>query len=411
MGCCQICTICKAGETTTPCGLDRDTICTSNNGTNCLPPDHCLMVDCWMSDNGTEVQCKACEDGYYVDSQLRCTKCQSCQEGEWISYPCSGYTNTVCSTCTPCLTGQTTIKPCPGNGTTDSTQCMTLMADCPPPENCKLVSCWPSATSVEIQCTECNSGYYVNSLARCSKCRVCNQGEFISFPCSGYTNTVCSACTPCDPGKFLVKACSGNGTADATQCSGNNNGTGCPAGFRQEQDGSCTPLNCLLCGCGASHIGIECQEFNSTSISCICPDGTTTIVTPPDVFAGCSNTTQPTDQEVVAAINATQLEAFLLHGIVEITGVFMVQANGRTFTLNITSAVPATQLESTLRTQIAAFLGGSYTADDVKLTYTSRKRADNQAQVNVTLQSQVSSAGVVGYSLVLFGLLLVALQF
>jgi hypothetical protein len=113
----------------------------------------------------------------------------------------------------------------------------------------------------------------------------------------------------------------------------------------------------------------------------------------------------------VANINATVLSAKLKDGILEIVGALVVNVEGRSFTIQINSTVPAGNLEDAIRQQIAAFLGGSYTRDDVRLTYSS-KRAYN-ADVGVTIDGDASSGSVLkrNFHLFVFGLLYLTLHF
>lgn len=58
-----------------------------------------------------------------------------------------------------------------------------------------------------------------------------------------------------------------------------------------------------------------------------------------------------------------------MHGVLEITGVIMVDVNGNAFVVNINSTVPIDNIASQIRTQIANFLGGGYTTDDISLDF------------------------------------------
>lgn len=184
----------------------------------------------------------------------------------------------------------------------------------------------------------------------------------------------------------------------------------CLPGYRLDSDGNCTSLLCLLYGCGAANVGVVCNEVNSTSFSCTCPGASPIIVIPPDVFEGCDSS--PSDNDVVAHINGTHLDAFLRNGILEITGVVLVEVNGNTFTININSTVPATSLENSLKSQLAAFLGGSYTSQDITLAYGSSKRDAQNDQVHVTVNGNNFVAGTAFYQfpVLLFGLLLLGVH-
>jgi len=85
---------------------------------------------------------------------------------------------------------------------------------CVAPPNCKTVVCY-SAT--DIQCTACNTGYWVSNM-RCSACRVCNPGEWITAVCQGYTNTNCVACGTCRADQHTSSPCTGLTTTDTHVC-------------------------------------------------------------------------------------------------------------------------------------------------------------------------------------------------
>jgi hypothetical protein len=374
-----------------------------SGGLECLTPANCLKADCWDGPAGTKnVQCSECQSGFFIQQDGTCKACSACKQGEYISYRCQGWSDNICRPCSSCLPPQTLVTPCPGTGFTDSPVCSggggggngggNQGCDIAAIPFCERADCWPSDHDVEIQCTQCAKGYWIDSSLRCSPCRSCPVGDWISYPCEGYTNTVCSTCTPCDWDKRLVAPCPGNGTADAA---------------------TCKTLNCVRYGCGASNIGVTCSEIDDNSFSCLCSGSAqAVVVTVPSAFEGCGfNGTQPTDEEVVANINATVLSAKLKDGILEIIGAIVVNVEGRSFTIQINSTVPAGNLEDAIRQQIAAFLGGSYTRDDVRLTYSS-KRAYN-ADVGVTIDGDASSGSVLkrNFHLFVFGLLYLTLHF
>jgi len=81
----------------------------------------------------------------------------------------------------------------------------------------------------------------------------------------------------------------------------------------------------------------------------------------------------------------------LVNGIPEVLGVVVVSVNGNTFDLYITSALPINQLTESLQQQIAAHFGGEFTANEVLVEYTDKKRsADvNSGHVLVTVKDPV----------------------
>jgi len=347
-------------------------------------PDNCLQADCWDSDSGPQVQCTQCMDGFWLNSDSQCTPCSSCNTGEYISATCGGYTDTFCSPCTPCEPSRTTVTPCSGTGFTDSSECADRAFNCTPPENCMTADCWPSDTTVEIQCTLCNDGYWINPNLTCSQCDTCPEGTFMSYPCEGYTNTVCSPCYTegCGP---------------------------CQLGWTLALNGACTPLNCAIRGCGAANIGVKCHEVDLTHFLCTCPGENGVTVGANETFQGCQNLPPPSPEEVIANVNVTDLAANLVNGMIEIVGVAVVNVSGTTITLNITATVPIDTIGDQLKNQIAQYLGGDVTADDLTLEYTT-KRADS-GMVTVNLGGGVSSGNRLFYAVYisLLGLLLATL--
>lgn len=337
------CTSCQTGF------MLQDGLCTSSSQ-NCQPPANCQTADC----SSGQAICTACNAGFML-SQGQC-------QASMPSTPSTPVTNN-------------------GNGVVASSCDLSLIP------HCLKADCWPSSTTVEIQCTSCEDGWYIDQSLVCSQCRSCDVGQWISYPCEGYTNTVCSNCTQCDWDKVMVAPCPGNGTADATQC---------------------TPQKCFLYGCGASNIGVVCNELNDTSFTCTCPNDTMAqVVIIPQAFEGCDQN-GTTDEQVVASLNGTTLEAFLKNNILTITGAILVNVNGRTFTINLNTTVPADSIEEQLREQIAAFLGGGYTSDDITLQY-SNKRAFSSS-VGVTVNGQDSGAMRRSFDLFLFGMMYLALH-
>jgi len=305
----------------------------------------------------------------------------TCSVGEYINVQCSGYTNTVCVACTPCEPSRVTVTPCPGNGTQDSAVCMDRPVNCTPPAHCIKTDCWPSDHDVEIQCKQCEAGYWVNSTSlRCEQCGSCPEGQYMSYPCEGYTNTVCSPCysTGCGP---------------------------CQVGWSLALNGKCTPLNCLLYGCGASNIGVVCAEADEKHYVCKCPGEGAITLAVGDVFIGC-NIPAATDEEVLAQVNITGLAAHLTNGVIDLLGVIVVDVNGNTFTLNIQASVPIDTIGEHLKEKIAEFLGADYTANDITLEYLTKRAVSGTVMVTVNRGDSSLASRVTYSAFLLFCLML-----
>jgi len=351
-----------------------------------LPDPNCNTASCWMSSTGVEVQCTACASGFWINSSSLCQACrQSCSVGSFISAPCGTFNDIVCSTCTPCSPGQVLVTPCPGNGTTDNTMCSgsnpspepepepepepSPSGNCNPPPNCKTAECW---SEDDIQCTECDQGYFIDSTQKCTTCSNCSSGNYISWPCEGYTDTVCSPCysSACGP---------------------------CQVGYTLDLYGLCVAQLCMLYGCGAANVDVVCKEYSDTTFICVCPvEQVSYVAANTTTFQGCSssgngsgNQPQPPINQVLASVNTTHLEAFLVNGMEQILGAAIVSVNGNTFTLNINATVPIDGLTAELEKEIANFLGAGYTANDISVQYVARKRNTN-GQVVVSVSGQAS---------------------
>jgi len=149
--------------------------------------------------------------------------------------------------------------------------------------------------------------------------------------------------------------------------------------------------------------------MSTKNISSTCPGEKAVIVEVGDTFDGCiSSPPNPPPEDVLARVNATNLVAYLLNGgKMHIFGVVVVEIDGDSFTLNINADVPIDTIEDLLKTQIAAFLGGDYTKDDIDIEYPA-KRA--QGTVIVRVRGNTSDVHTVTYSLyLLLSLLLAAL--
>jgi len=154
----------------------------------------------------------------------------------------------------------------------------------------------------------------------------------------------------------------------------------------------------MLYGCGAANLDVVCKEYSSDTFLCVCPGelvsyekaNTTT-------FTGCSgtNTPQPPITKIIASVNATKLEAFLVNGMEQVLGVAMVSVNGNTFTLNVNATIPVDGLTVELEKEIASFLGGGYTADDITVQWVAKKRTANNGSVVVSVSGQSASSSVV----------------
>jgi len=282
-----------------------------------------------------------------------------------------------------------TTAPSPSGNTTaptpsDNTTAPTPASNCNLPANCKTGDCW-SAT--DIQCTECNRGYFINSTdLQCLPCSSCDSNHYISWPCEGYTDTVCSLCysDACHP---------------------------CQVGYTLDLYGLCVGQLCSLYGCGASLIDVLCTEYDSGHFLCVCPGEIVSVVAINDTFAGCSGSTPATSDEIVANVNATSLEAHLINGIEQVLGAAVVTVNGSSFTLNVNATVPIDGITAELQREIASYLGGDITAEDVTVQYTGQKKKrdayNGQVQVDVTTSAANSIVMVTPY--LILGLLSVLL--
>jgi hypothetical protein len=163
--------------------------------------------------------------------------------------------------------------------------------------------------------------------------------------------------------------------------------------------GLCVAESCAIYGCGASNLDARCDEYNSTHFLCTCPREQVTIMKNGDAFPGCDNAgTPPSDEEVLAKVNTTRLQASLVNGVIELVGVVVVEIDGNKIELDLHSTVPIDSISDEIKRQIALFLGGDYTADDITIEYVNRKRqtGDNstttQGLVRVTVDSNTSDA-------------------
>jgi len=153
----------------------------------------------------------------------------------------------------------------------------------------------------------------------------------------------------------------------------------------------------MLFGCGAANLDVVCKEYSATQFLCVCPGELVSYVTAnTSTFTGCTGSQSPPApiSKVLASVNSTNLEAFLINGMEQILGAAIVTVNGNTFTLNVNATVPIDGLTTELEKEIAAFLGGGYTADDVTVSYVSKKRVNN-GQVSVSVNGQASGASSV----------------
>jgi hypothetical protein len=181
--------------------------------------------------------------------------------------------------------------------------------------------------------------------------------------------------------------------------------------------GLCVAENCAIYGCGASNLDVRCDEYNSTHFLCTCPREEVTIVKNGDVFPGCDNGgTPPSTEEVLAKVNTTRLQASLVNGVIELVGVIVVDINGSSIELDLNSTVPIDNITDEIKRQIAFFLGGDYTADDINIEYVTKKRqadSTNNGRVRVTVSGNNSRAPTQGVHLVylLLTLMTIALMF
>jgi len=169
-------------------------------------------------------------------------------------------------------------------------------------------------------------------------------------------------------------------------------------------------MNCQIYGCGAANIGTVCAELNETHFTCQCPlTQNPTIVKAGDAFPGCPGSTPPTHTEVVANLNVTNLQIFIINRDIEVVAVIAVKVGDSTMNLNVTVTVPIDGILQNLREAIASFLGTEYTANDISIVVAQKKRAST-ANLIVTVGGQVSPGHYPMFSVyVALGLLLATL--
>jgi len=149
----------------------------------------------------------------------------------------------------------------------------------------------------------------------------------------------------------------------------------------------------MLYGCGASLVDVLCAEYDSGHFLCVCPGEIVSILAINDTFEGCPGDPTPfPPEEIVANVNTTFLEAFLVNGMEQILGAAIITVDGTTFTLNITATVPIDGLTDELKRQIAVWLGGDYTADDVEVNYVAKRKREDNGEVHVSINGHVSGA-------------------
>jgi hypothetical protein len=149
----------------------------------------------------------------------------------------------------------------------------------------------------------------------------------------------------------------------------------------------------MLYGCGAANLDVTCKEYSDTTFLCVCPgEQVSYVAANSTAFQGCgSGGSPPSVNTVIASINATNLEAFLVNGMEHLLGAAVVTINGNTFTLNVNATVPIDGLTVEMEKEIAAYLGAGYTAADVTVQFTTKKRVTG-GTASVTVTGQSSSA-------------------
>jgi len=153
----------------------------------------------------------------------------------------------------------------------------------------------------------------------------------------------------------------------------------------------------MIRGCGASNVDVRCQEFDSENFLCICPGEKITKVGINGTFEGCADAGTPAlPDEILAVVNTTYLEAYLINGVKQVLGATVVTINGNSFTLNINATVAIDGLTSELQTEIAAWLGGDYTSDDITIEFTKKRDASN-GQMHVTVEGQTAGASTFSF--------------
>ena len=131
-----------------------------NTNSRCVKCDDSMPAKCkkcrFSGENGTETECEECTDGYYVDSQKKCSSCDT--------IPLNG---AKCYACTDNISG---IKSencyCSSGYVLEGFSCKSCPYNC---DKCEL-----NKETNKTECLRCNAGYYLNNEKQCTYCKLTN---------------------------------------------------------------------------------------------------------------------------------------------------------------------------------------------------------------------------------------------
>ena len=206
----------------------------SERSEGCIRCDEKSCRKCAAGFGLSSGKCTKCGPGYYSDGT---SECKPCPKGQYQD--ASGQ-----SSCKPCETakyqdeeGKATCKICPDGSYQDATS-QSSCKNCPEDNYCKngtkyacaqkaganpgSAACTTCSSVIGAclectnlsKCTQCSSGYYINSSNTCTKCEAgfyCNGISKAQCAAGKYSPAGASGCTTCPAGKYSQ--------AGATVCS------------------------------------------------------------------------------------------------------------------------------------------------------------------------------------------------
>ena len=196
--------------------------------------------------------CEPCPSGQYISRMCpggnvikndtrQCSPCtSSCLAGFFLSGSCetgrNNFNAVFCSACSPTCKAPGTYMHAPCNGTTKHPD----SNDCRPCLSCSLGrymssgacrdgSARNSSARTCSLCKPCQTGQYILPSSRCNgngvedtqtceSCSPCPRGSYISSPCNGVSSVkTCTVCKTCPEGYYRV-GCNGSSSSDDVQC-------------------------------------------------------------------------------------------------------------------------------------------------------------------------------------------------
>lgn len=225
----------------------------------------------------TTCECRSCRNacdhrpGYFsnhptncqfVPEPIRCTKCQVCAAGSFLSSGCTATEDTVCSPCS---------ERCEPN------QFITNLNNCS-------AEAMESFATVCIQCSTCPLGKFLvldctdDADVTCDDCITnCSFGEYLENTCDAFTTPDTQPiCRPCPTGRYYSGAISGGLDVQCPLCEDPNDCTASGFFFNgsctNTSSGICTPCNVCTPG---SYVRVACG--GNQDVQCeACADGTFT---------------------------------------------------------------------------------------------------------------------------------------